>query len=92
VSRSPWTALRPGVVQHGEFHSAEHAGGGDCEHCKNHSTLPTVRAARITPADPTLRWLKTKNIRISVNEVVRDVHAPPARVGFQRIVEYRAAF
>jgi hypothetical protein len=27
VRRSPWTALRPGVLQHGEFHSAEHADG-----------------------------------------------------------------
>ena len=36
VSRSPWTALRPGVVQHGEFHSAEQAGGEiDCQHGKN---------------------------------------------------------
>ena len=25
--KSPWTALRLGVVQHSEFHSAEHAGG-----------------------------------------------------------------
>ena len=27
VHRSRWTALRPGVVQHGEFHNAEHASG-----------------------------------------------------------------
>ena len=27
VHRSPCTALRPGVVQHGELHRAEHAGG-----------------------------------------------------------------
>ena len=27
LRRSPWTALHLGVVQHGESHSAEHAGG-----------------------------------------------------------------
>jgi hypothetical protein len=44
VSRSPWIALHPGVVQHGEFHSAEHAGGETVSTAK--TTVLTRRSAR----------------------------------------------
>jgi hypothetical protein len=63
VSRSPWTALRPGVVQHGEFHSAEHAGGETVSTAK--TTVLTRRSARRVSLR-ILHWLKTKNIRITV--------------------------
>jgi hypothetical protein len=54
VRTSPWTALRPGAVQHGEFHCAEHAGGETVSMAITSvlSRRPTVREARVT-ADPT---------------------------------------
>ena len=64
VSRSPWTALRPGVVQHGEFHSAEHAGGETVSMAIT-SVLSRRYARRVSLR--ILHWLKTKNIRIIVN-------------------------
>ena len=64
VSRSPWTALRPGVVQHGEFHSAEHAGGETVSMAIT-SVLSRRSAWRVSLR--ILHWLKTKNIRITVN-------------------------
>jgi hypothetical protein len=60
----PWTTLRLGIVQHDEFHSAEHAGG------------ETVSMAITTVLSQWSTWrvslrilqrLKTKNIRITVN-------------------------
>ena len=66
VSRSPWTALHPGVVQHGEFHSAEHAGGETVSMAI--TTVLSRRSARRVSLR-ILHWLKTKNIRITVNFV-----------------------
>ena len=66
VRRSPWTALRPGVVQYGEFHSAEHAGGETVS-----MAITTVLSRRCTAV---------KNLKYSYHcEFVRDVHAPPLR-------------
>jgi hypothetical protein len=64
VRRSPWTALRPGVVQHGEFHSAEHAGGETVSMAIT-SVLSRRSARRVSLR--ILHWLRTKNIRITVN-------------------------
>ena len=63
VSRSPWTTLRPGVVQHGESHSAEHAGGETVS-----MAIATVLSRRSAwhVSLRILRWLKTKTIRIAV--------------------------
>ena len=64
VRRSPWTALRSGVVQHGEFHSAEHAGGEIAS-----MAITTVLSRRSTRRVSLriLQRLKTKNIRVTVN-------------------------
>ena len=63
VRRSPWTALRPGVVQHGEFHSAEQAGGETVSMAI--TTALSHRSARRVSLR-ILQRLKTKNIRITV--------------------------
>jgi hypothetical protein len=70
MSRSPWTALRPGVVQHGEFHSAEHAGGETVSMAIT-TVLSRQSARRVSLR--ILHWLKTKNIRIQGSQTKRPV-------------------